>query len=294
MVQKRKHKRMINVVGEIYGRLTVTKEVESHRTPCGSIKRRFLCNCVCGKEVIVQMGELRSGKSRSCGCLKNDLLVERSTRDLTGRKLGRWRVVKVHDYVVYASTGQRHKRYVCQCDCGAVKIVRASNLASGISLSCGCWKVERTKETRTTHGHSNRVDSGRTRTYGIWLGIKTRCLNPNHHSYKNYGARGIEICARWSESYENFLEDMGEAPVGMSIDRYPDNNGNYEPGNCRWATDKQQANNTRRNVFIYDHGKRITLRSLADETGLSYYRVQKMYRNQGMSVDEIRRLSRDI
>jgi hypothetical protein len=87
------------------------------------------------------------------------------------------------------------------------------------------------------------IDGKQTASYRIWAGMKNRCLNPNNKDYARYGGRGICVCARWRESFENFLDDMGERPDGKSIDRWPNNDGNYEPGNCRWATAKEQREN---------------------------------------------------
>lgn len=120
-------------------------------------------------------------------------------------------------------------------------------------------------------------DKSRTSTYRTWISIKARCCNPRYSRYSDYGGRGIRVCERWCESFENFFYDMGEKPLGLSIDRI-DNNGNYEPGNCRWATRKQQDSNMRKNVFLTLHGKTQILSDWARELGMTGTSLRKRLR----------------
>ncbi len=126
--------------------------------------------------------------------------------------------------------------WTCVCECGASAVVPGYNLRVRRTRSCGCLQRERARAAKITHGlrHSG--------TYESWVGMRARCGRANHRDYYLYGARGVTVCERWLESFQNFLTDMGERPAGMSIDRI-ENDGNYEPGNCRWATPKQQAAN---------------------------------------------------
>lgn len=145
----------------------------------------------------------------------------------------------------------------CRCDCGSVITARGSDLRLGKHRSCGCLQRERTSEASRTHGHS--VGYKATREYATWCRMITRCTNPNRERWKHYGGRGIKVCDRWRHSFQAFLDDMGPRPsVKHSIDRI-NNDGHYEPGNCRWATALQQTHN-RRPMRSRDHvSKKLTV-----------------------------------
>jgi hypothetical protein len=135
----------------------------------------------------------------------------------------------------------------CRCDCGTEVIVHCTNLGRDNTTSCGCFHRERSSAARFVHGHA--VKHSRTREYRIWTNMKTRCSNPNADNYSYYGGRGIRVCSRWAESFAAFLEDMGACPSpDHTIDRI-NADGDYEPGNCRWATMKLQSNNRARRGF---------------------------------------------
>lgn len=170
------------------------------------------------------------------------------------------------------SGGHSQRCVECRCDCGEVGVYRLYSLRNGNTRSCGCLA----KETGfLTHGGSRLPE------YGIWCGMRRRCSNPNDAAWRYYGGRGIKVCARWDESFSAFLEDMGRRPSPKhSIDRYPDNNGDYEPGNCRWATSKEQCRNTRANYLLEYGGETKCVSEWADQYGVSssilYSRLVKL------------------
>lgn len=145
----------------------------------------------------------------------------------------------------------------CVCDCGNEKVTLFSNMKRGLTKSCGCLNREvtaaRNSIDKRTHGQST------TPEYKTWQIMWQRCANPNDKDFRNYGARGIIVCKEW-EAFEQFYKDMGSKPSPKhSIDRYPDNNGDYRPGNCRWATTKEQNRNKRTNLVVTAFGKTAAL-----------------------------------
>lgn len=175
----------------------------------------------------------------------------------------------------------------CDCDCGGEKEIAPSALKQGRTRSCGCLRIEEAKRhisPQWKHGQA------RTSEYDSWIGMQHRCEDPKSNSYKNYGGRGIKVCRRWHKSnprgVQNFLVDMGPKPYGhrVSIER-KNNAGNYTPGNCRWATTKEQASNRRGNHLITFQGETHTLTQWAEKLGIPRHRLQKRLTNYGWSVE---------
>lgn len=192
------------------------------------------------------------------------------THNLKGMRFGR--------LVVQFFIPNNGGRWSCLCDCGSVAEIRSQNLRIGKTKSCGCYKHEiMAAGMNVKHGMYG------TRTFKTWDSMIQRCTLKTDPNYHRYGARGVMVCDSW-KSFEGFYADMGKRPDGMTLDR-KENNGNYEPSNCRWATPMQQANNRSNNRLIRYRWKEITVRELANETGVDYMMLRSRVLANGWDVE---------
>lgn len=174
-----------------------------------------------------------------------------------------------------SANGSVKRYFLCRCDCGKEVEVRLSHLRTGHTQSCGCYIPPNLR----SHGMRKAPE------YGVWKGMKRRCYQPSKREYPNYGGRGITICDRWRHSFKAFYEDMGPRPSPEhSIDRI-DGNGNYEPGNCRWSTRREQNRNRCDNRFETFKGKTMCLVDWAAEYGMKKVTLYERL-DRGMSFEE--------
>lgn len=173
-------------------------------------------------------------------------------------------------------------RWWCRCDCGKEKEVYAESLIRGKSLSCGCLRQERSVAATVTHGFARGPK--KTRTYKSWQKMKERCFNKNCKAYPDYGGGNITVCDRWVHSFENFLADMGERPIGKCIERL-NNDGIYEPDNCVWDTRKAQANNRRSSRILEFNGESKTMTQWGEFLGINPKTIWKRL-DDGWSIEK--------
>lgn len=189
-----------------------------------------------------------------------------NTKSLLGHTFGR---LTVKSFAGYSTDRKRRAAWICDCSCGNRNhTVLSQSLTSGKSLSCGCYQREQLSKAVLRHGATTVMRPRKNwNEFNIWMTMRSRCNNPRASEYENYGGRGIRVCERWNESFENFLADMGPRPgKKFSIER-KDNNGSYEPSNCIWATDHAQKRNTRSNRQVTYNGRTMIVSDWARELG---------------------------
>ena len=246
-----------NLIGKRFGKLLVVSEVPMKQNKA----YRWLCKCDCGKKIIVKNSALKEGIVKSCGCEYG--------KNLIGLKFGKLEIVdKVFE--------NKHTLYLCKCECGNFTKQRFSTLKRGDVKSCGCLGKEFKQKGNVVHNlYYSRI-------YKIYNGMKNRCYCKTDYHYENWGKRGITICDEWlgKNGFINFYNwaISNGYNDNLSIDRI-DNNGSYEPSNCRWTTKEVQQNNTRRNKKYEYNGEALTLSQLSKKYQINvstlYHRIKK-------------------
>jgi hypothetical protein len=264
----------IDLVGQKFGKLLVTAAAPSIKS--GKTWRAcWTCHCDCGNTCVTRGERLKNGQITTCGCSR-----EIFKKDIRGQKFGRLLVLELA-----GKSKNRTYNWRCRCDCGEEIIVRGDQLRDGHTQSCGCFNQEQREEPKK-HGHS--INGRKSKTYGALVGAKSRCYNSNNSYYPSYGGRGIKVCQRWLDEehgFENFLVDMGECPSEeLSLDRI-NNDGNYEPENCRWATIEEQSNNKRTSHFVTYNGETKTLTQWCRILGIKRHTLDSRLRSPLWSVE---------
>jgi hypothetical protein len=265
-----------DITGQRFGRLVVIRYSKTV-----SKNALWICKCDCGKEIEVRGTKLRNGWTQSCGCYKNDRTSECKTKDITGEKYGMLTAIKL------VGKNEKHQGlWECVCDCGNHRIVPLPYLTSGGYTSCGCVTKQKLHDIFTRHGDSY------TRLYNTWRNMKYRCLNQNADCYANYGGRGIKVCNEWIDSYETFRDWalLNGYSDDLTLDR-KDNDGDYEPSNCRWVSYIVQNNNRRDNILYKVNEDIFTLEELSRKEDKPTWVIQKEHKNdyigkRGISNDK--------
>ena len=262
-----------DLTGQRFGKLMVVSRADDYIKPNGNKIIQWRCVCDCGNEVVVRGEYLRSGDTKSCGCLTSENLV--------GMKFGRLTVMDRESPKSKKAKGL----WVCKCECGNVIKVNTSDLKSGNTTSCGCKRKETLRQLRTKHGESN------TRLYNVWSDMKKRCYNTKNVDYKNYGGRGITVCDEWMD-FQNFYDWAiangydETAPRGQcTIDRI-NVDGNYEPENCRWVDRYIQMNNKRNNRILTYNGESHTLAEWCEIVNIPYNCLKSRLNKLHWSVEK--------
>jgi hypothetical protein len=202
--------------------------------------------------------------------------------DLAGKVFGKLTVLEFVGRPARGTSGDSLWR--CRCVCGKESVAYGCNLKSGKSTTCGCGIAAGLLKANTTHGKYHTPERR------VWTDMKTRCFNSNEKAWKHYGGRGITVCDRWlgENGFSNFLADVGERPSPQHSIEREDVNGNYEPGNCCWATKQEQMRNRRDTLRILHEGKSVTLKEACESGGVNYYSARCRMRKGQNPMERLR------
>lgn len=270
--------KIIDITGERYGKLIVIglANVRKHG------KTAWICNCDCGlKNIVATTTALKSGNTKSCGCLRKEEKIAKPTIDLVGQQFSELTVIKFDQEL---STNKKENYWICKCNCGNEEFFSVSGhkLRSGKKQRCQLCTNKKISESQKQHGMKY------TKIYSLWNSMKQRCDYPKTNGYDNYGGRGIKVCEDWKNSFVEFYEwSLNHGYIeGLSIDRI-DNYGNYEPNNCRWVTNKEQMRNMRNTIYVIYKGTEYVLLDLLEEIGRveEYDKIRSRIK-RGWSIEE--------
>ena len=240
-------------VGGRFGKWTVLKELEERRHRAVQV----LARCDCGTEAVIRYTVLRHGRSKGCPRCAG----RRDPEPRVGQVFGKWTVIGAVIKV------DRRKRCLCRCECGAERLLLMQSLNSGASTQCRSCQ-SRGNTTRRTH---NRT---RTTEHNIWCAMRRRCNKPQTQTYRRYGGRGIRVCDEWNAprtGFQAFFRDMGARPSAEHTLERVDNDGDYTPENCRWATRTEQARNRSTSALVEIDGETKTIAEWCEEAGIPQY-----------------------
>ena len=259
-----------DLTGQRFGRLTVIKYLHERKYPNGhGTHSLYLCKCDCGNEKIVTETNLESNSVKSCGCYRREFQVP----DFIGKKFG---MLKVIDRVYK----NEKPVWMCECDCGNICYRSTVSLKSSGFHSCGCYQKTRIGDLKRKHGMTG------TRVFSIYCNIKRRCYNPNDREYIYYGGKGIALCDEWLNDFSAFYEWAKHNGYNdsLTIDRI-DNSKGYSPENCRWATRKEQNNNTTRCRFFEYNGETLNIAQICEKYNINRGTLDKRLK-MGWSISE--------
>lgn len=260
-------------IGDVINGVTIINLISSLQDN-GLFRKKALAKCVCGNYFTSRLDGIVSGHTTSCGCyrvsqLRKAIFIEYEVGE------------KINGIKFLGRTDINRANFECP-KCFSIFNALIRSIKSGHTSTCGCTRSENTRFRFTTH------DKCRTKEYLAWQHMKNRCYNPNNKRYIHYGGRGIKVCGRWLNNFEYFLEDMGLKPTPKhSLDRFPNNDGDYEKSNCRWATVIQQNRNKRDNVILEMNGIRMTATEWGNKLSIDRCLILSRARKNKFSIEEI-------